>query len=296
MRVVLFFACLFICSTASAQDKLYDLRGPTRQVGDTIVSELSVATKDTDLFLNSIDGRVKLSISAEGEIREQNRILELKGREIIKVETKIIKDRFTTTALLFGFGEPEEEVDVLENTTLIGVKEDNGNWVFSLVDAEPTKEQAEALKDRDGPENEDGWYPEEKVPAGHVWTTDAAKMKSVLGKIVANVNGTVEHRFVKVETVNEEECAVIESEGEISLSIRIDKDSDPEAIVEIDGKLTTWKSLKSGISVKSDFTGKLHGKATRPVDDESMAVEITGDFEGKENSCLETPTKGRSLD
>ena len=158
-----------------------------------------------------------------------------------------------------------------------------GKWKHKLVDGKATEDQEKELKKRNGPENEDELYPAEKVPVGHAWKVDASKMKSLTGSTFTDVKGKMDQKFLKVEKVNGEECAVIETKGTMTGKL---KDDDGTPDVELKITATSWRSLKSGLELKGTFKGSIKIEGKTKVNDEEVDMKMAGPIEGSSTAKL----------
>ena len=274
MRAILSFAAFVVAAAAGRADETYDLRGPGPAKGQVIVSSSTLKMKDSDLELSVKDQKIKLKQTMVVITEEEEEILEVKGREVMKTKATIVKE-LTKTSM--GDGEADEKAGELEGETILTERTKDGKWVHKLVDAKPTEEQEKELKKRNGPENEDELFPAEKVAVGHAWKVDAAKMKSLTGNTFTDVKGKMDQKFVKVEKVNGEECAVIETKGTMTGKL---KDDDGTPDVELKITSTSWRSLKTGLEVKGTFKGTIKIEGKTKINDEEVDMKMVGPIEG----------------
>jgi hypothetical protein len=254
----------------AAQDETFDLRGPAVEKGQVFVSKGKMVIKeaDTTMTIGGQDIALKMNLTVNSV--EEAKVLAVKGRDVTKCQVKIVKEEATVSGSLMGMDLPEmTEPAELNKETVISEKVD-GKWKHALVDTKPTAKQKKELDNRNGLENDDDLYPADKVKVGHKWTVDAAALQKMLGNSFTDVKGKVNQVFKKTEELNGETVAVIESETKITGKMK--DDGEPTVDVEMELKITTWKSLKTGIAVKEKFSGKI--KLDGKVDMDGMKVQM----------------------
>lgn len=280
MRAILSIAVIAISAAIGRADDTYDLRGPGPVKGQIITSASTLKMKDNDLELSVMNNKIKLKQTMVIVTEEEEEILEVKGRDVMKTKARILKE-LTKTSM--GGDETDEKAGELEGETILTERSKDGTWTHKLVDAIANEEQLKELKKRNGPENEDELYPAEKVAVGHVWKVDAAKMKSLTGSTFTDVKGKMDQKFVKVEKVNGEECAVIETKGTMTGKL---KDDDGTPDVELKLTATSWRSLKTGLEVKGIFKGTIKIEGKTKINDEEVEMKMAGPIEGSSTAKL----------
>ena len=161
---------------------------------------------------------------------------------------------------------------------------DGDKWKHVLVDNKPNDKQKKELDNRNGIENDDDLYPKEKVKVGHTWKVDATALTKLLGNSFSDVKGKLDQKFVKVEDVGGEPCAVVESTGKITGKMK--DDGEPTVDVEMDLKVTTHKSIKTGVNVKERFEGKIKLEGTQKMDDVKVDIKMSGPIVGESTTSL----------
>jgi len=280
MRVLLSFAVFAFAMSARA-DETYDLRGPGPVKGQVVVSASTLKMKDNDLELSVMGQKLKLKQTMVVVTEEEEEILEVKGRDVVKTKARIVKELTKTS--MGGGDEADEKTGELEGETILTERTKDGKWTHKLVDAVANEDQEKELKKRNGPENEDELFPAEKVAVGHAWKVDASKMKSLTGNTFTDVKGTMDQKFVKVEKVKGEECAVIETKGTITGKL---KDDDGQPDVELKITATSWRSLKSGLELKGTFKGTIKVEGKTKINDEEVEMKMAGPIEGTSTAKL----------
>lgn len=270
---------------AAQDDKKYDLRGPAPQVNQVYHSKMTLTIKDaatTVKFMGvKLDGKTSMVMTGE----EEAKVLAVDGRNVTKCQTKIIKERADITADIGGMSMTTTEPTELEGEIVISERVGDGKWKHKLVDTQPTEKQKKELDQRLGLENEDDLYPAEKVKVGHEWTANAAALTKLLGNSFTDVKGEIKQKFLKLENVDGEECAVIESNGTIKGKM---KDDDGEATLdaEMTLKVTAWRSLKTGVELKGKMEGKIALSGKQKVDDMAIDITLSGPFTGESTTKL----------
>lgn len=267
----------------AADDETFDLRGPAPEKGQVFVSKGTLKIKDADTTMKVAGQTIDLTINLVVTSEEEAKVLAVDGRNVTKCQTKIIKERVDVTANFGGMKMDHTEPTALEKETVISER-DGKKWKHVLVDSKPTEKQKKELDSRNGIENDDDLYPKEKVKVGHTWQVDAAALTKMLGNSFSDVKGKLDQKFVKVEDVDGEKCAVIESSGKITAKMK--DDGEPTIDVEMEMKVTTHKSLKTGVAVKEKFTGKIKLEGTQKMDDVKVDIKMSGPISGDSTTKL----------
>jgi hypothetical protein len=268
---------------AADDDETYDLRGPAPEKGQVYVSKETFTIKEADTTIKMGDQTVTMKMTFAATSEEEAKVLAIKDREVTKCQTKVIKDRADITVSNGGKDVTQTEPNPLEEETIISER-DGAAWKHVLVDTKPSEKQKKELDTRNGIENDDDLYPKEKVKVGHKWTVDAAALAKLLGNPFTNVKGKVHQAFVKVEELDGEKVAVIESDAKLTAKMK--DEGEPTMNVEMELKITTWKSLKTGLSVKDSYTGKIKLSGTVKVDDEKNEMTMSGPLSGESTTKL----------
>ncbi len=147
-------------------------------------------------------------------------------------------------------------------------------WKHTLEDTTPSDKQKKELKDYEDPESDDELYPAEKVKVGHEWNIEAKALKRVLGSKMTDAKGSGKGKFVRIEKLDGEPCAVIEMEVDIKGKIKQD---DEDLTAELKGKIIAFRSIADAIDLK--FT--IDGSARYEGDSEEDGMKIHMIFAGK---------------
>ena len=265
------------------QDETYDLRGPAPKKGQVYVNKSTMRVKNADLTIKAGGQTLDIKQSMTMSGHEEEKVLAVEGRQVTKSQAKIIKDTVDTVASFGGQQMTDTKKNELQGEVIISERTGEGKWKHSLVDNKPTDEQKKELDKRLGPESEDDLYPAEKVKPGHTWTVDAAAMKKFFGNSFTDVKGKMAQKFVKVEDLDGEACAVIESKGPIKAKM---KDEDAKLEVELELKSTTWRSLKTGIDLKAKYEGKIKMSGKQKMDGIEAEVNLEGALTGEGTTVL----------
>jgi hypothetical protein len=267
----------------AADNDTFDLRGPAVEKGQVFVSKGKMVIKNADTTMNigGMDIALKMNLTVHSE--EEAKVLAVKGRDVTKCQVKIIKEDATVSGTLMGMDLPETtEPGELNKETVISEKVGD-KWKHSLVDTKPTEKQKKELDNRNGIENDDDLYPKEKVKVGHKWTVDAAALQKMLGNSFTDVKGKVNQVFTKTEELNGETVAVIESETKITGKMK--DDGEPTVDVEMELKITTWKSIKTGVAVKEKFSGKIKLDGKVDMDGQKVQMKLSGPIIGESTTA-----------
>lgn len=261
--------------TRAKADESADLRGPAPKEGQVTVAKTTFAIKDAAVTIKvggmTIDAKQTLTATGDEEVKA----LAVKGRQITKAQTKVTREQVETVTAIGGQDVKDNKTGDLEGEVIISERSDDGKWKHSLVDTKPNAKQKKQLDKRVGPENEDELYPEGMVKVGHAWTVDASALQRVFGGAISDLKGKIKMKFVKIEKVDGEDCAVIELEGKIS---GVAKEDEGTLDVEMDLKATTWRSIKTGVDVKDAAKGTLKMSGKIEMDGVKAELSLEGPF------------------
>jgi hypothetical protein len=283
--VVSAVAMLFTAFNLSraADDETYDLRGPAPEKGQVFISKGTLKIKDADTTIKVAGQTLTMKMTLLMTSEEEAKVLAVKDRDVTKCQTKVIKERADITATFGGEDMKHTEPTALESETIISER-DGDKWKHSLVDTKPTDKQKKELDSRNGIENDDELYPKEKVKVGHTWTVDATALNKLLGNSFTDIKGKVSQKFTKIDEVDGEKVAVIDSTAKITGKMK--EDGEPTVDVEMEMKITTWRSIKTGVAVKEKYEGKIKLAGTVKMDDVKAEMTLSGPISGDSTTKL----------
>ncbi len=267
----------------AADDDTFDLRGPAPTKGQVFVSKGTLTIKDADTAIKVAGQKLDIKMTLLVTSEEEAKVLAVDGRDVTKCQTKVIKERADITATFGGNENTQTEPTALEKETIISER-DGKKWKHTLVDNKPTDKQKKELDSRNGIENDDDMYPKEKVKVGHTWTVEGAALNKMLGNSFTDIKGKVNQKFTKLDEVDGEKVAVIDSTAKITGKMK--DDGEPTVDVEMDMKITTWRSLKTGVAVKEKFEGKIKLAGTVKMDDVKAEMTLSGPISGTSTTKL----------
>ncbi|MBN9122483.1 MAG: hypothetical protein J0I06_25620 [Planctomycetes bacterium] len=260
----------------AAGDDTFDLRGPGPQKGQVLVAKTTLTVRDADTVMKAGAESVKLKLTLVATLEEEVTVLEVNGRDVTKCLTRVLKDRVETS------GADKElahtETSALERETIASTR-DGQKWTHAIVDGRPTEKQKKQLDDRPEIETDDDLFPKEKVKVGHAWTADAVGINRALGNALVDVKGKLDQKFVRVEELDGEKVAVVESAGKITGKMRDDGAPTLDAAIEL--KQTAWKSLKTGVVIRVKIEGKISLSGTVKDGDNKTELILTGPISGE---------------
>jgi hypothetical protein len=270
---------------SQAADETYDLRGPAPKKGQVFVSSMTLRIKDADTTLKGGGQNIDLKMTMDQLSEEEQKVLAVDGRLVTKCQSKITKDRADIVANLGGMAMKITHNAELEGETVISERVGENKWKHSLVDTKPTDKQKKELDTRNGIESEDDLYPAEKVKVGHTWKVEAKALTKVFGNSFTDIKGELNQKFLKIEDVDNDPCAVIESTGTIKGKMK-DDDGQPTMDVEMELKVLSWRSIKTGVEVKGKFDGKIKLEGTQKMDDQDVEIKLSGPISGESTTKL----------
>jgi len=268
--VVLF---LLVSVGRVSADDTYELRGPAPVKGQVLVSKTKFEIKGATVAIKAggvnLEGKQSMTANTE----ERTEAIAVDGRQITKAQVKVIKDSADTVITIADNEMKDTKAGELEGETVISERGAQGKWKHVLVDTKPSAKQKKELDKRVGPESDDDIYPAGKFKVGHEWTVDATALQRVFGGSISDLKGKLKLKFVKIETIDGQECAVIESSGKIT---GVAKEDEGELDVELELKGTTWRSLKTGIDIKDKASGKLKMSGKLEMDGVKVEMVVEG--------------------
>jgi hypothetical protein len=253
---------------SQAADDAYDLRGPAPEKGQVFHTKMTLTIKDADTVLKVMGQTLKLKMSMDVIGEEEQKVLAVDGRNVTKCQSKIIKERAEITTDFGGMKMNMTQPTELEKEIVISERVGD-KWKHSLVDTKPTEKQKKELDNRNGIENEDDLYPAEKVKVGHTWTVEAKALTKLFGNSFTDIKGELKQKFLKLETVENQECALIESSGTVKGKMKDD-----------DGKPTL------DVEMKGTFDGKIKLAGKQKIDDMEVDIDLAGPLSGESSTKL----------
>ena len=259
---------------ATPAAETYDLRGPAPVKGAVYEARTHAEIKDAKLTIDVKGQEILLKQSIDDEQVQRVKVLAVEGYAVTKAEVTVVKNRVVIdTTLPTGQGQSDDKAGELDKQVYLTELKD-GKWKNTLVDATPTDEQKKKLARVEGPTGVE-MYPAEAVAVGHAWTTSAADARAVVGDGVSAPGGKVDHKFLRVEEVGGEQCAVIESTGKIKGTVPEPGKAVAPAMA-FDFKAVTYRSLKTGLDVKGTVTGAMKLTGTVQVGGNDADTTLEG--------------------
>lgn len=287
-------ALLALAAPGRAQDaKVYDLRGPAPVAGAKLEVASTFTMKDADAVIKVAGQTVEFKQTIASTETHQLTVVAVDGRKVTKSKKKVVKDSTESSVTIGGQDKADTKAGDFEGETILSER-DGEKWKNSLVDTAPSAKQKKKLAKMHGPEGDDEMYPAEKVKVGHAWKTDASALTKNFGESLTDLKGSLNSKFLRVEMVDGEECAVVESKGTITGESDGGDDEDegedakdaPKLAVEMELNTLTYRSLKTGLDVKSSFTGKMKMSGKRSIQGMDAEISIEGPISGEETEAV----------
>ncbi len=275
MGVAGWLAMAFAGPGLARDEETYDLRGPAPQKGHVYNADGFFTIKDGNTVIKLGGQMVKSRITEKTTSITEVKVLAVDGRQVSRCRTRIVKD---VTDTKDDDGESESETSPLQGETIISEWTGPRKWKHSLVDTRPSDEQKKKLDDMTGPDNDDALYPAGKVAVGHAWTTDAAGLVNFFDASFSDIQGEIKMKFVKIEDVDGDACAVIEGSGTVTAKATVD---DGKLDTKVVLKRTVWRSLKTGVDLKDTATGTIKFSGKLNVDGMDAEFLLEGPFEAQ---------------
>ena len=249
-------AILTASGVARADDgDSYNLRGPAPEKGQVIVKKTTFKMKDADLILKVGDKALDAKQSITSDEEEEIKVMAVTGRQVTKTLSTVTRDRGTVVTNTGGEDSKEDKTGDLEGAVILSDRTGPGKWKHHLVDEKPTEKQQKDLNKRAGLESDDVQYPEAKVKVGHAWVVDGASLNGLIGGSITDLKGKLNMKFVKLEKVDGEMCAVIESAGVLK---GILKQEEGDMTVDLDMKGTDMALAQDGTGREGERRGQNH--------------------------------------
>lgn len=265
----------------AAKDDTYDLRGPAPVKGMVTVTKSVTRIKNATVEIKVGGRALTMKQTKTMTSEEEEKVLVVDGRQVTKSQTKILKDETKTVSDFNGDKMDDTTKNDLDGEVFLSERTADGKWKHTLVDSKPTDDQKKELDKRLGPECDDDLFPAGKVKVGHKWTVEAASMKRFFGNGYTDIKGKLAKTFLRVEDVDGEPCAVVESRGPITAK---SKDEDAKMDVKLDVTLTSWRSLKTGVDVKGKVDGRIRLSGKQKIDGVEADVTLEGTLSGEDTT------------
>lgn len=262
----------------AGDDDTFDLRGPAPQKGQVFVAKGFFKIKDAKSVLKADDNVIRSKVSETTTTEYEITVLAVEGRQITKVKTRLVKDATETVDTTDGETNTDTEPSPLEGETVLGEFGGTRKWTNTLAGGgKPDDKQRKKLAEFTGPENDDALYPEGKVKVGHTWDAEGSALVNYFDLSFSNIKGKLKQTFVRVEDVDGEPCAVVETTGTLTAKAKTD-----EGVLDLTmdlTKRTVWRSLKTGVDVRDRSTGRLKYAGKLEVDGQKVDYTLEGPFE-----------------
>jgi hypothetical protein len=235
----------------------------------------TLACQRTDRFTN-IRGQV---VTVKGAIRGgfENRyiVLDVLNGELMKYERRVIKgDNDFTYEYPRGRKRTLDHIDELAGQVVVSDKIGN-TWRHTLVEEQPNIQQETALDRLRSPFEDREHIPAGKHAPGFSWEVDATQIKRLLGSSVKAVSGKMTARFMRLDVLRGETCAVIEYRG--TMRVRSEPEDDiPERVETCDLVQESQRSLKNGIFISSICNFHLRSTGMTRLDGHDVRFEGSG--------------------
>jgi len=252
-------------------DEAFDLRGPAPKKGQVYQAKGSFTIKNANSVIKLGGQTVKSKVTEQTTSENEVEVLSVDGRQVKRCRTRIIKDVTDSK----DDEEDSSEVSPLQGEVVLSEWTGTRKWKHALVDTRATEKQKKKLEDLTGPDNDDALYPEGKVKVGHTWTADASGLVNFFDASFTDIKGKLNMKFVKLEMIDGEQCAVIEATGTVTSKAKTDEG---KLDMTMDLKRTVWRSLKTGVDVKDESTGKLKFSGKLKIDDQDADYLLEGPF------------------
>lgn len=286
LRWAALLAILILPGIALAQDgDAYDLRGPAPVKGQVISNKTIFKIKNGDVTIKLGEQTLEAKQSLTSVDEQEVKILAVDGRQITKLMTSVSRDNTESVMTIGGDTTKEDKNGELHGAIILSDRTGPGKWKHHLVDEKPTEKQRKELDRRAGLENDDVQYPEGKVKVGHAWTVDAADLRTMFGGMISDLKGKLEMKFLKVEAVDGEPCAVIQMTGKVKGILKTDEGN---LTVEVDMKGTLSRSVKTGLDLRESFEGKMKMSGDLERDGGKTGMTLVGPFSVDSRSSFKT--------
>lgn len=262
---------VLLAGVSFAQEETYDLLGPAIKKGETLRLTSKMVMKGADMTIEVAGQTLKGKADMTGVDEERVTILEADGHLITKTRTDVVKDKVTTKRSILGDSEEQTEDGPLVGRFITSTwDKKEKDWKNTLEGKAPTEKQTEELDTYLPLWHEEALFPKEKVKVGHKWEPPIEDWGTAFGGKMKNIEGKVESTFTKVMDFKGQKCAVIEST--VKFKGRLPKEKEPLDVV-IEGKLISYRSLKTGLDVEETFKGEF--EFSGELNEDGMKIRLT---------------------
>lgn len=167
-----------------------------------------------------------------------------------------------------ALGSPLEGLKVLKTKT-------GDTWTF-VEDAKLTNDQKDALADLDAnsTETNNEFYTDKEVKVGDTWDVKADAFKDFLGDGASAVKGDIKMALKDIVEYEGQPCAVVEG------TVKIGGDVEGQMNMNLDTKVTLYRSLQTFKDLKMDMTGSVKGSM------KAMNMTMAGDLKATQSSVI----------
>jgi len=262
---------LLLCTAAFARPPLpetkgHDLRGPALKKGLVLTIKTTTSLKDSEVELTGPDGSVTKTKTSNSQTTEYKcEVLAVEGRAVTKQRVTFIKMKSSISV-----DGKEMDVPIPAEETPYLCEKVKGEWKVK-----PEKGEAgETVKTMAGAvppwTTEDELYPARRVKVGESWEVGAKALQAAFGESarMTDVTGKMKGKLRAVEKYQGELCAIVEFDARIKGKV---KTAGQTAALASTSKLTVYRSLASGITLKSISNGDMASSFGGPA-----AIKVKG--------------------
>jgi hypothetical protein len=257
------------CSSGPPQDLL----GPPPKVGQVYRDETKLTMVNGSITITDAGVSQKGQIDMTSEDIEEEEILAVAERLVIKSRIRVVSDRTTEAIRADGQTDTHTDTGSLEGET-IEFEQVGDLWKKTLVGKEPNAQQQFELSAFPPPVPAADYYPAEPVKPGHRWNLDVKMFGKLMGTALEVDSGTWTRKFAKTLTVDGELFAEIAQDLLVRGKVRGKDDQRADFEFKLGG--TFQRSLQRGFAPASQMTGAVTLAGTLAEGGKRFQVTITG--------------------
>jgi hypothetical protein len=277
-------ACLVVAATLAAEPQVappprpaggYNLRGPFPVAVTVTRAESRLELTDGKMTVAALGVELTTGFGSVMEDEEETEVLAHADGKPTRVRKRVIRDEKEEWFDLGGEKKVVKTLGPLAGEVVLSERT-GGGWAHRLDGGrKPNPDQANALLTSLNPEGPTDALPAGPVRPGATWELNSTHLRKYFGDEVRGLSGKMACRFLRVEAVAGEACAVVEMTGTLKGQTAAVGDT-PEGTVAFTGTLTEYRSLATGVVLKHTAEMKVDKSFKRTVDGTEATVRVTG--------------------
>jgi hypothetical protein len=259
-------------NTGAPIEPVFDLRGPVPKIGFTVRERTKVTGSRTSTLTRPRARPVTERSDLVHDIEKVYTVTNVLNDKVCEYETKVITGDITLRDVdATGKRRTSDQLDDFVGET-IGSMRLRAGWSHALIDQLATDKQQPGLRQLRPFFQDREFVPAGGQKTGASWDVDRDYIDILIRTTMSAVSGKVKATFARVVDHEGEQCALIEYDGRLRGSVKFG--ANPEAVGSILIAMTSLRSLKHGIDVKTQGNLRMESAHTTMVRGTSVEFRI----------------------